>query len=185
MSGTDLDDIQRARAEADLLYSREEIDDAVRAMGGRISARLGGAQPLLLVTMTGGLVPAALLLPHLDFPLQLDYIHLTRYGKALQGGEIQWLKRPPAEVTGRSVLIIDDLLDLGITLQSAVEECQRLGAREVLTAVLVHKEVADRPGLSQTDFHAVRTPDRYLFGYGMDYKSWWRNGPGIYAVRGT
>lgn len=185
MTDSDLEDIRRARAEADLLYSREQIDAAVQAMGDRITARLGGDLPLLLVTMTGGLVPAALLLPHLDFPLQLDYIHLTRYGNALSGGEINWLKRPPSHVAGRAVLIIDDLLDLGLTLQCAVEECERLGAREVLTAVLVHKEVADRPGLRQTDFHAVSTPDRYLFGYGMDYKSWWRNGPGIYAVRGT
>jgi hypoxanthine phosphoribosyltransferase len=185
MTDTDLEDIRRARAEADLLYSKEQIDDAVRAMGNRITDRLGSDLPLLLVTMTGGLVPAALLLPHLDFPLQLDYIHLTRYGNALSGGEINWLKRPPSHVSGRSVLIIDDLLDLGLTLQSAVEECERLGAREVMTAVLVHKEVANRPGLRQTDFHALSTPDRYLFGYGMDYKSWWRNGPGIYAVRGT
>jgi len=185
MSDEEFEEVRRARAEADLLYSKAQIDDAVRLMGDRITARLGAERPLLLATMTGGLVPAALLLPHLDFPLQLDYIHLTRYGKALSGGEIHWIKRPPTGIAGRSVLIIDDLLDLGLTLQSAVEECERLGAREVLTAVLVHKEVPDRPGLRQTDFHAVSTPDRYLFGYGMDYKTWWRNGPGIYAVRGA
>lgn len=185
MSTPSLDDIARARAEADLLFTPAQIDEAVKAMAARIAARLGTAQPLLLATMTGGLVPTALLMPHLDFPLQLDYIHVTRYGTETTGGGIQWIKPPPAAVTNRSVLLIDDLLDRGVTLQAAVEECARLGAREVLTAVLIHKEMARRPGLAKTDFHALATPDRYLFGYGMDYKTWWRNSPGIYAVKDT
>jgi hypoxanthine phosphoribosyltransferase len=180
-----LDEVARARAEADLLYTPAEIAAAVEAMAARITARLGSAQPLLLATMTGGLVPTALLMPHLDFPLQLDYIHLTRYGTAITGGGIDWIKRPPPAVSDRTVLIIDDLLDRGLTLQAAVAECVQLGARAVLTAVLIHKEMPTRPGLARTDFHALATPDRYLFGYGMDYKTWWRNSPGIYAVKGT
>jgi len=154
-------------------------------MAMRITVRLRTAAPVLLATMTGGLVPTALLLPHLDFPLEVDYLHITRYGTALSGGGIAWIRRPPAAISGRTVLLVDDLLDRGITLQAAVEECLQQGAREVLTAVLIHKEMASRPGLARTDFHALSTPDRYLFGYGMDYKGWWRNGPGIYAVQGT
>lgn len=184
MSSPALDEINRARADADLLFTSAQIETAVRSMAARITERLGASQPLLLATMTGGLVPTALLLPHLDFPLQLDYLHLTRYGAAISGGEIEWIRRPPNAVLGRSVLIVDDLLDRGQTLQAAVMECARLGARETLTAVLVLKEMATRPGLAKTDFYALTTPDRYLFGYGMDYKTFWRNGPGIYAVRG-
>jgi hypoxanthine phosphoribosyltransferase len=185
MSVPALDEILRVQQQADLLFSPAEINAAVVAMAESITARIGTAHPLLLATMTGGLVPTALLLPHLHFPLQLDYLHVTRYGTAITGGQIEWVKRPPEAVRGRTVLIIDDLLDRGLTLQEAAAECARLGARETLTAVLVHKEMATRPGLARTDFCALATPDRYLFGYGMDYKTYWRNGPGIYAVRGT
>lgn len=185
MSAPTPEDIARARAEADLLFTPGQIEAAVKTMAARITERLGAAEPLLLATMTGGLVPTALLMPHLDFPLQVDYIHVTRYGTATTGGGIQWIKPPPQTVQDRAVLIVDDLLDQGITLAAAVEECQRRGAREVLTAVLIHKEMERRPGLSRTDFHALSTPDRYLFGYGMDYKTWWRNSPGIYAVKDT
>ena len=185
MNSLALDEIRRARENADLLFTSAQIDTAVRRMAERITERLGSSQPLLLATMTGGLVPTALLLPHLDFPLQLDYLHVTRYGAEINGGRIEWIRRPPDAVNGRSVLIIDDLLDHGLTLQAAARECARMGAHETLTAVLVHKEMATRPGLTKTDFHALVTPDRYLFGYGMDYKTFWRNGPGIYAVQGT
>ena len=181
---SDLREVHDVKREADLLYDSAQIDRAVDRMASAITARLAHSTPLLLVTMTGGLVPSALLLARLDFPLQVDYIHLTRYGHATAGGELQWIRRPPSTVAGRVVLVVDDLLDHGLTLQAAVDECTRLGAAEVLTAVLVIKDIAARPGLPTTDFHALTTPDRYLFGYGMDYKTYWRNGPGIYAVKG-
>ena len=132
--------------------------------------------------MSGGLVPLSMLLTRLEFPLQVDYAHLTRYGSSTAGGELRWLRRPPEAVRGRTVLVVDDLLDHGITLSAVVEACRALGAAEVLTAVLVTKQVHDRSGLARTDFSALTVPDEYLFGYGMDYKTWLRNAPGIYAV---
>lgn len=177
------DDIRRAKAEADCLYTGEEVAAAVDRMAVQIAARLRDANPLLLVTMKGGIVPAALLLARLDFPLQVDYLHLTRYGSAVHGGTIEWRQRPTADVAGRTILLIDDLLDRGVTLAAAVEALRRDGAREVLTAVLVVKRVHARPGLARVDFHALEAPDRYLFGAGMDYKTYWRNCAGIYAVK--
>lgn len=178
------DDIRRTRSEADCLYTGEEVAAAVDRMAVTIAARLRDENPLLLVTMTGGLVPAAMLLARLDFPLQVDYIHLTRYGTATSGGQIEWRRRPSASVAGRTVLLVDDLLDHGLTLAAAVDALRAEGAREVLTAVLVVKRIDARPGLAGVDFHALETPDRYLFGAGMDYKTYWRNCAGIYAVKG-
>lgn len=172
------------RDEADCLYSPEEVALACDRMAAAVSARLRDCNPLLLVTMTGGMFPASLLMARLDFPLQVDYIHLTRYGAETRGGEIAWLRRPATSLAGRTVLLVDDLLDHGLTLAAAVEECRQAGALAVLTAVLVVKDVANRPGLPSVDFHALTTPDRYLFGAGMDYKTYWRNAGGIYAVRG-
>ncbi|MGE3773784.1 MAG: hypoxanthine-guanine phosphoribosyltransferase, partial [Gammaproteobacteria bacterium] len=177
-------DLRRTRAEADCLDPGEEVAAAADRMAAAITARLRNANPLLLVTMTGGLFPAALLLARLDFPLQVDYVHLTRYGTATSGGTIEWRRRPAASVAGRTVLLVDDLLDHGLTLAAAVDELKKEGAREVLTAVLVVKRVAARPGLARVDFYALETPDRYLFGAGMDYKTYWRNCAGIYAVKG-
>lgn len=178
------DDIQRTRDEADCLYTGADVAAAADRMATAITARLRDSNPLLLVTMTGGLVPAALLLARLDFPLQVDYLHLTRYGAATSGGAIEWRRRPSASVAGRTVLLVDDLLDHGLTLAAAVEELKAEGALEVLTAVLVVKRIEQRPGLRHVDFHALETPDRYLFGAGMDYKTYWRNCAGIYAVKG-
>ena len=184
MTAPTREEVLKVRAEAVCLYNVAEIEAAVSRMAATITTRLAGTEPLLLVAMTGGLVPAALLLPHLEFPLQVDYLHATRYGRATTGGQLEWIRRPPASVAGRTVLLVDDLLDHGLTLQAAADECRAMHAAEVLTAVLVVKDIADRPGLKTTDFHALTTPDRYLFGYGMDYKSFWRNSPGIYAVKG-
>lgn len=183
MSTVPREELLRVRAEADRLFAPHDVDSALDRMARAISARLAGRDPLLLATMTGGLVTAALLLPRLDFPLELDYLHPTRYGKAIAGGEIRWIKAPPATVAGRVVLVVDDLLDHGLTLEAAIAECAARGAAEVLTAVLVTKDIPHRPGLARTDFSALAAPDRYLFGYGMDYKGWWRNGAGIFAVK--
>ena len=100
MSVPAFDEILRVQQQADLLFSPAQINAAVVTMAGSITARIGTAHPLLLATMTGGLVPTALLLPHLHFPLQLDYLHVTRYGTALTGGQIEWVKRPPEAVRG-------------------------------------------------------------------------------------
>lgn len=183
MTAADMAHLGEVRAEAELIHSGEVLAAALRDMAVRITARIGTRAPLVLVAMNGGLMPAAALLRHLDFPLEVDYIHPTRYGEALSGGEIRWLKRPPDAVAGRTVLLVDDILDLGITLQAACRECEALGAAEVLTAVLVHKDIGPRPGLAAADFHAVSAPNRYLFGYGMDYRGWWRNLDGLYALR--
>lgn len=174
-------EILDVRASAEQLYDVATVERAVDAMATAITASLHDKNPLLLTVMTGGIVPAGMLLQRLDFPLQVDYIHLTRYGDSTSGGEITWVK-PPPDVTGRTVLLVDDLLDHGLTLQAAVDRCLELGAAAVLTAVLLVKKIEQRSGLASTDFHALETSDRYLFGLGMDYKHYWRNGPGVFAV---
>ena len=182
MSDVTVSEVARVRAGARCLASMAEVHRACDAMAERISARLQDANPLLLCVMTGGASPLALLLERLDFPLQVDYVHLTRYGLATSGGDITWIKRPPESIRGRTVLVVDDILDHGLTLSALIDECHAQGAAEVLSAVLVTKTIANRAGLAAADFSALTLPDEYLFGCGMDYKSYLRNAPGIYAV---
>lgn len=173
-------------AEADCLATAAEVARAYDRMAADITERLGHANPLIYVVMKGGLVVAGQLLPRLVFPLEVDYLHASRYGDAIRGDAmIDWRVRPATSCAGRSVLVIDDILDEGHTLAAIRDELRAAGAYEVLTAVLVHK-VHERkavPGM-RADFTGLDVADRFLFGCGMDYQGYWRNAPGIYAVKG-
>lgn len=173
-------DADRVLAEADLLYSTEEVATALDGMAREITQRLAGTNPILVCVMTGGVVPFGILLPQLKFPLQIDYVHATRYGKRLVGGQLQWIAGPHQEARGRTVLLVDDILDEGTTLAGIESRYRHEGAREVYKAVLVVKKRA-RPQEIAVEFKGLDVPDRYVFGYGMDYKGYLRNAPGIYA----
>lgn len=179
-----LEVIQNILAKADQLYTERQVSDALEEMAVAITEVLYDEYPLCLSVMLGGLVPTGQLLPRLNIPLELDYIHATRYREATQGKELHWLKHPSKNLQGRTILVIDDILDEGVTLQAIVEHCQQAGAKEVRTAVLVEKQHHRRAGLQHADFTGLVVPDRYVFGYGMDYQGQLRYAPGIYAVHG-
>jgi len=181
----DLDEIRRAREEADCLCSAEDVDQALGRLASDITARLHDKNPLIYAVMNGGLVLAGRLLPRLPFPLELAYLHATRYGHALEGTLLDWRVRPTQDLRGRTVLVLDDILDEGHTLAAIIDYLKGEGAREVVSAVLVHKvhERKAYPGM-RADFTGLDVADRFLFGGGMDYKGYWRNAPGIYALKG-
>ncbi len=167
--------------QADCLYQAPAVEAALGAMAFAITQKLANTDPIVVCVMNGGLVPFGRLLPQLHFPLQTDYIHVTRYGAGLSGGNLKWMTYPSIVMQDRVVLLIDDILDEGLTL-SAIEAYFRLqGARVVHKAVLVAKQ-RPRSGSLEVEFIGLQVPDRYVFGYGMDYKGYLRNAPGIYAV---
>ncbi len=181
----DLLQIQHVFDEAECLHSESEVEAAIDRIAAQLNGRLKDRAPLLYCVMNGGLVFAGRLLPRLHFPLQVDYLHATRYRAATSGGELVWKVHPEQSPKGRCVVILDDILDEGHTLAAIVNYCKEAGAEEVLTAALVDKQ-HDRkayPGM-RCDFTGLDVADRFLFGYGMDYKGFWRNAPGIYAVKG-
>jgi hypoxanthine phosphoribosyltransferase len=170
-------------AEADLVCPAAQIEAAMDRMAAEITLRIGHANPLVLPVMTGAVYLAGQLLPRLAFPLECDYIHATRYRNSTQGHSIEWVAEPRTPVAGRTVLVLDDILDEGITLAAIRQRLLDQGATACLTAVLAEKELGrDKP--LAADFAGVRLPDRYVFGCGMDVRGAWRNLPGIYAVRG-
>jgi len=170
-------------ATADCLYPAVAVEAALDRIAAEISTRLADRNPLILCVLTGGIVPVGHLLTRLTFPLQLDYIHATRYENQTRGGELVWIARPVTSLAGRTVLVVDDILDEGITLAALLNHCRNAGAAEVLSAVLVRKD-RSRPVDLDPDFVGLEIPDRYVFGYGMDYQGYWRNAAGIYAVKG-
>ncbi len=179
-------DIQKAQAmlaDAEIIHDAQTVQAAVDRVAADIRARLADKYPLVLCVMTGGVVFCGQLLTRLDFPLDFDYLHATRYGPETQGGKISWRSAPWAPVKGRSVLVVDDILDEGVTLAAVKESLLRLGAAEVLTAVFADKENGKQKPLA-ADFVGLTVPDRFVFGFGMDAGGAWRNLPAIHAKKG-
>ncbi len=178
-------EIKQILDEAECLADNDTVCEALDKMASQITAKVGNALPLIYVVMNGGMIVAGQLLPRLNFPLETAYLHVTRYGNATQGNELEWQAYPSQNLENRTVLILDDVLDEGFTLNAIVNLLEARGAKSVLTGVLVHK-VHDRkayPGM-RADFTGLDIEDRFLFGFGMDYRGYWRNAPGIYAVKG-
>lgn len=186
MSDVSLEEVNRVMQEADCLFNQQQVRAAMDVMADKITAVMKDTNPLLLCLMSGAMVVGGKLLPRLDFPLQLDYIHATRYRNSTAGFELEWLVKPRHDLAGRTVLIVDDILDEGITLHEVLQYCREQGAKAVYSAVLVEKHHDRRqPPELKADFVGLDVPDRYVFGYGMDYKGYLRNAPGIYAVAGS
>jgi hypoxanthine phosphoribosyltransferase len=178
-----LDHIKQVRAEAECIFTAEQTDAALERLAEENTARHRDNNPLVICVMNGGLIVAGCLLSRLDFPLEQDYLHATRYQGDTQGGELSWIVEPQLSLKGRQVLIVDDILDEGFTLAAIVEYCEKAGASSVVTVVLVEKKHNRKQGI-HADYVGLKTQDRYLFGYGMDYKGYLRNAPGIFAVKG-
>lgn len=165
------------------VYSHEEIEAALEKMAVEINRDLADKNPIVICVMIGGMIPVGSLLLKLDFPLEVDYVHATRYRGALSGGEIHWKAKPKVDLKDRNILVVDDILDGGITLQAILDEFTNMGAKDVRSAVLVDKYQKRVPGgLQKADYVGMQVEDHYVFGYGMDYKEYLRNVPGIYKV---
>ncbi|QIK38656.1 hypoxanthine-guanine phosphoribosyltransferase [Caldichromatium japonicum] len=164
---------------AECLATAEEMEAALDRMATELTARLADKDPLVLCVMTGATIVTGQLLPRLDFQLRLDYIHASRYQGQTRGGEIRWHYRPSASIRGEHILILDDILDEGLTLKQIIDACREDGAASLTTAVLVEKE---REHACSADVVGIRVPDRYLYGYGLDYKNYFRNARGLFAV---
>jgi hypoxanthine phosphoribosyltransferase len=175
--------VLQARERAELIVSADAVEFAIDQIAVRLAAVLAEKNPLLLCVMNGGLPYSAELARRLQFPLQLGYVHVGRYGTATQGGTLEWMAQPSIDVSGRHVLFVDDILDEGVTLMELVRWARGAGASGVTSTVLVEKD-APRAEKVVVDYPAMQCPDRYLIGCGMDYQGYWRNLPGIYALPG-
>ena len=175
--------IRNVEERAQCLYTQEEVEKALDEMAHRIHNDLSESSPIVLCVMVGGLVPTGMLLDRLNFPLQVDYVHATRYGLEMSGKSLEWLVKPHSSLKDRVVLIVDDILDGGETLAEIIKFCYEEGAKSVKTAVLVNKNrERTSHAVQKADYSAVCIDDLFVYGLGMDYKRYLRNAPGIYAV---
>jgi hypoxanthine phosphoribosyltransferase len=176
-------EIQQILKEAECLYSFSEVNEALDRMAHEITAKVKDKNPLILCVMTGALITTGHLVTRLHFPLEMDYIHATRYRGSMRGGDLHWLVEPRRPLKDRTVIIVDDIMDGGLTLAAIIDYCKQEQASEIYTAVMVSKNRVREPGVTfEPDFVGVTTEDKYLFGFGLDYEEYLRNVPGIYAV---
>ena len=172
-----------ALADADLLFDRAELESVIADIGRRIDAALDGERAVFLTVMNGALIFAGNLALAIRTDLEFDYVHATRYRGATSGSELHWLREPAVDLADRTVLLVDDILDEGHTLKAVRDDCLRRGARRVLIVSLCTKQHDRLVEGVASDFNGVELPDRYVFGFGMDYYEQGRNLPGIYALK--
>jgi hypoxanthine phosphoribosyltransferase len=172
--------LDEVRETAELLYSCAEVESAICRVADELTEALSGTNPVVVTVLDGGIIFCGKLLPLLDFPLQLDSVSVSRYRGETQGSTLQWRLQPKTPLAGRTVVLVDDVLDEGHTLAELRHYCIEQGAAAVLIAVLVEKRLP-RAKPCRADFIGLEADDRYLFGYGMDYRNYLRNAAGIYA----
>ncbi|GAA0709164.1 hypoxanthine-guanine phosphoribosyltransferase [Dokdonella soli] len=174
--------LSRALTHADRIHDQAVLVEAITRLGGEIDRALDGHPAVYLTVMQGALIFAGQLATAISAPLTFDYVHATRYRGATRGGELLWIKQPATSLAGTTVLLVDDILDEGHTLKAIRDFCLEQGATRVLLAVLCEKRHGRCAEGLKADFVGVEVPDRYVFGYGMDYHELGRNLPAIYAV---
>lgn len=169
---------------AERLCSVEDVNAGLDRLAEGITKKLKDTNPIVLCVMTGALIPLGHLLTRLRFPLEIDYIHATRYRGAMRGGDLHWLVEPHSDLKDRTILVFDDIMDGGLTLAAILDYCQQAGAKKVYSAVMVNKIRKREDGVNfEPDFIGLSTPDRFLFGFGLDHEGYWRNLPEIYAMK--
>lgn len=169
---------------AECLYTLADINAVLSTLAAQLNADYADKNPLLLCVMNGAVITMGQLLPKLNFALQIDYIHASRYGDNTVGGELVWQAQPQSAMAGRHVLLIEDIYDEGHTLIALRDYCQQQGALSVACLALADKQHARKTG-QQPEYIGLTVADRYVFGFGMDVQGYWRNAPGIFALTET
>ena len=168
-------------ASAELVFSKQEIDFAIDQLAIKLSVEYADSNPVIVCVMSGGLVFTSDLIKRLRFPLTLDYLHATRYHENLSGDGLQWHVLPQSSMAGRTVIVVDDVLDYGITLAEVIKQPVFENAAQVKIVVMLDKQL-ERSKPVYADYAALQSDERYAFGRGMDCRGYWRNLPEIYAL---
>lgn len=173
---------QQMLASSEIICSEAEVTATITRLASQITAQLADQYPVVLSVMGGAVVFAGQLLPQLNFPLYFDYVHVSRYHTQENPGQLDWKVFPTEQLKGRVVLVLDDILDEGLTMAAIRKRVMASGAKAFHSAVLCEKEI-NKPKPIQADFVGITVQNRFVFGFGMDTQGIWRNLPAIYAAK--
>ena len=183
MANVEASELQQVRESADLVFSAHQIAVAIENMATDLEQKIKNQNAIMLCVMNGGLITTSDIMRGLQCDVRLDYLQVARYRDKTVGGSLHWHKEPQLSLEGQVVVLVDDIYDEGYTLEEVVSYCKRKGAKQVITVVLLFKQKEGRKVSMQPDIFGLEVSDRYVFGYGMDYKGYLRNLPAIYAVK--
>ena len=177
-----MQNLAEALKNSEVLFERADLENAIHRIAAQINQDYVGERPVYLTVMHGGMIFASLLSLEFTFDVEFDYLHATRYRGATTGSGLAWLHRPATPLEGRRVLLADDILDEGHTLKAVKHWCEDQGAVDVRIAVLAEKIHDRRVEDIDADYIGIEVPDRYVYGFGMDFNEQGRNLPGLYAL---
>ena len=162
------------------IISNEECMSSIKKISNELTSELCNKFPIVITVMNGALIFSGNLIPLLKFPLQCDYIHATRYNDSTLGKDtVVFKSKPTIDLTNRTILILDDILDEGITMKCINEFIAEQGAKEIINCFLFKKDISRKIQFSNI-YYGIKVPNKYIFGMGMDVKGLWRNMLDIY-----
>jgi hypoxanthine phosphoribosyltransferase len=171
-------------AQLRLLVSPQEISDVVERLAAEIQRDYQGKTPVLLGALKGSFVFMADLVRHLDMPLEVEFVMLSSYGKGRKesSGKVKLVKGLCTAIRDRDILVIEDIVDTGITLNFLLEYLQRKRPATLKVCALFDKATCRKVSVP-IDYLGFKIPDEFVVGYGLDYDEKYRYLPGLYSLR--
>ena len=171
-------------AEAEVLFSREVIDQRVRELAGQISRDYAGREPLVVGILNGAFIFMADLIRALDVRCRVDFVRMASYGEgSVSSGEVRIGKDLETPIAGRDVLIVEDIVDTGLTLSRLVEILRSRQPASLRVCAFLDKRERRRVPFT-ADYVGFTIPDRFVVGYGLDYNEEFRFLPDVRVVEG-
>ncbi len=180
LSTAELEDVLNR---SECLITESRIAAAYDKLATMLNLHYANLNPIILVVLNGGLIPAGHLLTRLAFAHRMDYLHATRYKNNQGTNDLIWKAEVDLDLKGEHVLLVDDIFDEGITLKRIVEELQQLEPASLMSCCLLNKKHNRKVEDFDVDFIGSEVEDRYIYGCGMDYHGYLRHLPGIYALK--
>ena len=163
-----------------VLLTRDEIAVKVRELGQRITRDYAGKQPVLVCILKGAAVFFTDLIREIDLPLTLDFMAISSYGSATKtSGVVRILKDLDNDILGKDVIVVEDIVDTGITLSYLTKILMQRGAKSLRIATLLDKPARRKVPDLHVDYMCFNIPDAFVVGYGLDYDQVYRNLPDI------
>lgn len=164
-----------------LFLSSEKIQEIVKDLANKINRDLQGQNPLMLVILNGAFMFAADLFKYISIPCEISFVKMSSYIGTQSTSVVRELIGLDEKLTGRSVVIVEDIIDTGITMGATTEKLKKSGTRDVRIATLLFKPEAFRMNYS-IDYIGLEIPNVFIVGYGLDYNRQGRNFPDIYKI---
>jgi len=172
---------QAILSRSQLVYTHEEIVSAIDLLARKLNRQFKNKKALILPVLTGAIPFVGMLLPRLSFTIEVNYFHVSRYQNNVGTNQIKITHQPsPESVLNQEVLVVDDILDEGITLKLINEQLITMKPKSITNVVLFEKQLDIKKEIS-AHYVGLYVPDAYVFGFGLDFNGAGRNIPDLYS----